>query len=277
VRDRGAPGGELAEWVVDRSRQALSASGATLGRLPQGWGGASLPKGIHGVLRGKVTAVQSERGQDVMFELHWDVIYGEGREFSPSSLRFAQQIGPLINPKTRMPEPEDARLLKQDQVSLRFDTREGGGLCEGQQTKVFIETKQPLHVRVLNISGDGELGTLIYASDGLVQPGRPVSLGEFIVTAGSKVPVERFIVTASDHTSGLGPFAPALSYCRLNDETTERLHRGSGLPTGPKSYVFSTGYRIMSGEECKQHTPVSPQVVAEAEAAIRALALCPGM
>lgn len=276
VRDRGVPGGELAEWVVDRTRQALSATGATLTRLPAGWGGATLPAGVHGVLRGKITAVKSERGQDVMFEVHWDVLYGDNAEFSPAVVRFPQQIGPAIDPNTRMPEPEDARLLKQDQVALHLDAKEGGGLCEGQETELFVETRQPLYVRVLGVSGDAEVGMLLWASDGPVQPGRALSLGKFLVTSATRVPVERFIVVAAPTAEGLGAYAPARDVCRLPVPLTAELHRGIGLPTGPKSYAYSTGYRVASGKDCAAIKP-DAAAVAEARAYIDGLALCPGM
>jgi hypothetical protein len=278
VRDRGVPGGVLAEWVVDRTRQALSATGATLSRLPPGWGGASLPGGVQGVLRGKITAVRSARGQDVMFEIHWDVLHGENAEFSPAAVQFPQQIGPAIDPATRMPEPEDTRLLKQDQIALHIaDAREGGGLCDGQQAELFVETKQPLYVRVLGVSGDAEVGMMLWASDGLVQPGKPVSLGQFLVMGTTRVPVERFVVIAAPTTEGLGPYAPARDACKLPVPTTAELHRGVGIPTGPRAYAYSTGYRIMRGKECEGQPQATQADIAQARAYIDSLSLCPGM
>lgn len=247
VRDVGVDGGPRAEWLIDRMSAALSNNGALIARVPPDWSGLTLPPGVDGVLRGRITPMH---GRETMLEVTWSLEIADGvsRAFDP--IAFPELIGPAINPLTHLPDLAGVNPA----ISLRFDARPGGALCHGQTTELRLETAEALHVRVVNLFGDGSRGMVIHAPDEKTTPREATALGRFQVVKDGNVPVERFLVLGSETEAGLGELADVRAPCRLDPTLAKRLSSGRGVPSGAKDYTTSRSYRIIEGEECSSFT-----------------------
>lgn len=249
VRDAGVDGGPRAEWLIARMNAALSKNGALLARIPPDWSGLGVPKNVDAVLRGRITPMH---GQESMLEVTWNIELGHGMK-AVDPIAFPELIGPAINPLTQLPDLAGINPA----VSLRFDSRPGGALCEGQTTELRLETADDLHVRVVNLFGEGDRGMVIYASKDAVTPRQPMSLGDFQVVKDGNVPVERFLVLGAENKSGLGALMQVSAPCRLPAEFAKQLSGGRGIPEGARNYTTSRSYRITQGAECSSYTPAS--------------------
>jgi len=247
VRDVGVDGGPRAEWLIDRMNAALSKNGALLARIPPDWSGLGLPRGVDAVLRGRITPMH---GQEAMLEVTWNIELGHGMK-AVDAIAFPELIGPSINPLTHLPDLAGINPA----VSLRFDARPGGALCNGQTTELRLETADDLHVRVVNLFGEGDRGMVIYASKDKLAPRQPTSLGEFQVVKATDVPVERFLVLGAKAKSGLGALASVQAPCRIPTELATQLSGGRGVPDGARNYTTSRSYRIIEGEDCSSFSP----------------------
>jgi len=245
VRDLGVDGGPRAEWLIDRMVNALSATNVTMTRLPADWNGLQLPKGIDGVLSGRITQVH---GREAMLEVTWNLNLGDSFK-SASPITFPEMIGPVINANTIFPDLPDMN----KGVALRFDARPGGALCAGQKTRMRLAVSEPLHVRIVNLYGKDD-ALLIWASDGPVQPGKEVDLGEFIAVPGPTSAAERFLVVAGQNPQDLGELVAAPVVCKVPTKYAEELGRGDGLKDGAKRFSTSRSFRVMSGAECSSYT-----------------------
>lgn len=243
VRDLGIDGGPRAEWLVDQIVRSLSQTQVELVRLPKGWDGLNLPTGVDSVLRGRVTRLH---GRESMLDVTWTLDLGETfRAIAP--VTFPEMIGPVVETS------DDADLPDlNEKVSLRFDARPGGALCNGQTTEMKLNTTEPVHARVLDLYGNDE-ALLIWASEGATKPGKPSSLGEFMaVHQKGTAAVERFIVVAAKKQADLGAYAAAPIPCRIPKADAKKLHAGQGIPDAAKPYVTTRSYRIMEGEDCRE-------------------------
>lgn len=247
VTDLGVDGGERAEWLVGRMTAALSGRGAVITSLPADWSGLRLPKGTDAVLRATITPMN---GREAMLEVTWKVELTQGRK-AVDSVAFPELIGPYIDPASQLtPLPA----FNAD-IGLHFDARPGGGLCNGQTTELRLETAKDLHVRVINLFGDGSRGIVIYASPEEVKTETPMSFGKFSVVKATEVPVERFVALGSKSRTGLGVFADVTAPCRIPTDLATSLSQGGDIPYGAKKFVSSKSYRILEGEECASFTP----------------------
>lgn len=250
VHDLGMDGGQRAEWLVDRISAALSGTKLQLVRLPRGWDGLTLPKGVDAVLQGRVTRLH---GRESMLEVTWNLDMGTQLK-TASPVTFPELIGPVVETADLVTLPED-----NDKVSLRFDARPGGALCNGQTTEMKLATAEPLQARVLNLYGDGE-ALLIWG--GATKAGEPASLGDFMaVKQEGGPPAERFLVVAAKHGPDLGVYANAPIPCRIPKADARNLHEGRGVPAAAHPYTTSRTYRIMDGPDCsKFETPPAASV-----------------
>lgn len=244
VHDLGIDGGHRAEWLVDRISAALSGTKLQIVRLPRGWDGLALPKGVDAVLQGRVTRLH---GRESMLEVTWNLDMGTQLK-TASPVTFPELIGPVVETANLTDLPTD-----NDIVSLRFDARPGGALCNGQSTEMKLATSEPLHARVLDLYGDGE-ALMIWGGDTKV--GKPSSLGDFVaVKLDGILPAERFLVIAAKTESELGAFANAPIPCRIPEADARNLHKGQGVPVPARPYTTSRSYRIMDGDDCSKFTP----------------------
>lgn len=247
ITDMGVDGGPRAEWLIDRMTAALSKHGALIAHVPADWSGLGVPDGVDAVLRANITPMH---GREAMLEVTWKIQLPRGLK-AVDAIAFPELIGPSINPLSQLP----ALAGVNPAISLRFDARPGGGLCEGQTTELRLETSKALHVRVVNLFGDGSQGMVIYASDGKVSPQQTLSLGEFQVVKATDVPVERFLVLGSETEEGLGYFDDVSAPCRIPGGHATQLSANRGLPDGAKNFTTSRSYRILEGDECSSFTP----------------------
>ncbi|RVU42662.1 hypothetical protein EA187_15860 [Lujinxingia sediminis] len=244
INDSGVNGGPRAEWLHDQILAALSYSGVSTRKLPGRWSGLGLPPSTGAVVRGTIRQIP---GQEAMLEASFrlergDEIRGIG------SVRFPQAIAPMIDPQTHMPPLPEGN----GKVALHMDARPGGALCEGQQTELWLETAEPLHVRVINLYGNGEGGLMVYSSgEERLPPHHPVSLGEFKAVRASEVPVERFLVVAAPTMEALGRFASLETTCRLPATMASALNGGQQVPRASMPWAMGMDYRLMSGEACE--------------------------
>lgn len=245
IRDSGIDGGPRAEWLVDRMNAALSKGGALIARIPPDWTGRGLPKGVDAVLRGRITPMH---GREAMLEVTWNLDLGRGIK-AVDPIAFPELIGPDIDPLTAFADQAGVN----PEISLRFDARPGGGLCAGQKTELRLETGDDLHVRVVNLYGEGDRALVIHAPDEPIEGEKPTSLGEFEVVRDGKVPAERFLVMGAKTREGLGPLADVDAPCRLSEDWAKQLSSNRGIPEGAKDYVTSRSYRILEGDVCSQY------------------------
>ncbi len=241
VHDLGIDGGHRAEWLVDRISAAISGTKLQIVRLPRGWDGLALPKGVDAVLNGRVTRLH---GRESMLEVTWNLDMGNQLK-TASPVTFPELIGPVVETADLTDLPAD-----NEKVSLRFDARPGGALCNGQTTEMKLATSEPLHARVLDLYGDGE-ALMIWGGETKV--GKPSSLGEFMaVKLDGTLPAERFLVIAANKESDLGAFANAPIPCRIPKADARNLHDGEGVPVPARPYTTSRSYRIMDGDDCSK-------------------------
>ncbi len=244
VRDNGVEGGNRAEWLVDRMSAALTKSGAALGKVPSDWTGMNPPDGADAVLRGRITRMH---GREAMLEVTWQLDDGKALR-SVDPIIFPEFIGPVVDESTLFDEVAPTS----DDVALRFAARPGGGLCNGDTFHIFLETSKPLHVRVLNLYGNGDEGLTIWSSRKPVQPGKAIDLGEFQAIAG-EVPAERFVVLAAGDETKLDGLAEVKTPCRLPRDFATRI-ASADIPGGVAA--ASRGYRIVDSSDCpKRNLP----------------------
>ncbi len=247
VRDIGVDGGPRAEWLVDKMSAALLDGGAVVAKLPPTWSGLGLPDGVDAVVRGRVTRLH---GQESMLEVTWNLDVGDAVA-ATSAVEFPELIGPVVDASTMMPDIDDTT----QQLSLRFASRPGGGLCAGQQTELFLEAGEEMHTRVLNLYGNGDQALLIHASKGKMKAKEPISLGKVeVVPFAGEAPVERFLVFGAKKPSDLGKFEALPVPCRIPAEAAKKLSAGQGIPAGAAKNVATRSYRILDGEDCADFT-----------------------
>ena len=247
IRDVGVDGGPRAEWLIDRMNAALSKGGALIAHIPPDWTGLGLPPRADAVLRGRITRLH---GQESMLEVTWNLDLGKGIK-AVDPIAFPELIGPAVDLSTHMPDLAGIN----PNISLRFDSRPGGGLCEGQTTELRLEASKQLDVRVVNLFGEGDSAMVIYASDGKIPAREPMSLGEFEVVKATDVPAERFLVLGAESKQGLGALASVNAPCRLPTDMAKQLSSNRGIPKAARKYTTSRGYRILEGEECRAFQP----------------------
>lgn len=253
VRDIGVDGGPRAEWLIDKMKGALLEGGAVVARLPNDWSGLGVPKDVDAVVRGRVTRLH---GQEAMLEVTWSLDVANATA-ATSSVQFPELIGPVVDADTMMPDIDDTTR----DLSLRFASRPGGGLCAGQRTELFLESSRPLHTRVINLFGTGDQALLIHASDGKMEAKAAKSLGKFkVVPFEETTPVERFLVIGADEPSGLGKFEAVPIPCRIPSDAARELSRGRGIPPAATDNVTTRSYRILDGEDCADFS-ADPQSV----------------
>lgn len=247
ITDVGVDGGPRAEWLVDRMSAALSKHGALIASLPTDWTGLTLPKGVDAVLRANITPMH---GREAVLEVTWKLQLPRGVK-AVDPISFPELIGPAINPLTQLDELAGIN----PNIALRFDARDGGGLCNGQRTELRLESSQALHVRVINLFGDGSQGMVIYGTREPLKPQEAVSLGEFDVVKATPVPAERFLVVGAETEAQLGQLADIKAPCKLSPAMATQLSSQRGLPDGVKDYTTSRSYRILEGPECSSFEP----------------------
>lgn len=243
VRDNGVDGGERAEWLIDRMNASLSKSGSLVGKLPNGWSGLKLPPGIDAVLRGRITRMH---GRESMLEVTWTLDLGDAFS-SVDPIVFPEFIGP--NTPSTFIAPD----LSWDnrEISIRFDARPGGGLCNGQKFEIRTETKKDLHIRLINVFGDNAM--LIRSTRKPVKGGQPQTIGKFMALKMDGIPAaEQFIAMGAEDLSDLEKFAqPKTIPCRLPVQDLSKLR--DVLP--PQPFKTSRSFRIVDGNDCSDFAP----------------------
>lgn len=246
ISDHGVPGGPRSEWLHRHMQYALEHASATVVPLQPDWSGRGLPNKVDGVVDAQITPMG---GVEKSLEVLWNVKTAD-QILSAQGLKFPSAIAPDVDESTYLPPLN----VSSDKVAIHFDAREGGGLCHGQKTELWLETAEDMHVRVLNLYGKTG-GTVIFpiqeGDDDVVKAGEPVSLGEFEAMKVGDIGVERFLVIASPTKKGLGKYASADKFCRLPFTMAKELQYGQKLPEGKNTHLTETGFRLMSGEECK--------------------------
>jgi hypothetical protein len=277
INDRGLPGGELAEWVVPKMLHALGVEGRfELVSLPREWGGGALPEGVDIVLMGNIQAVAGKKreGENEVLELSWVARDATLRLLSPDSVTFPQEIAPPVDPRTRFIPVQQNAPLRPPIATMSIPARPAGGLCIGERSELFIQTEREVHVRVINISGAGESGMVIHASQGAVFHPVAVSIGEFQAINTAATLAEQFIVIAAEKEEDLGPFKDTKELCQLESGWVKALHkREFALPR--EATVYYSGYRLMKTDDCKEHmSSVTPGLIDALKEAVNGLPMC---
>lgn len=249
IEDNGVNGGPRAEWLYDQLLVALAQKGVDVIRPPAHWTGLGVPAESRGILRGTIHQLP---GQEAMLEAIWHLELDDHRVRGVGNVQFPQAISPEVDPATYMPP-----LPRGDgTVAVHLDSRPGGALCDGQQTELWLESSEPLHVRVINLYGRGEGGLVIYATeDEPLAANYPISLGQFQAVKAGEVGVERFLVVAAPTKAELERFSTIGQVCRLPSSVAQGLHRGEHLPQQALKWTTSLDYRLMSGEGCEDIEP----------------------
>lgn len=268
IPDQGIPGGPRSEWLYGNLQYALEQASAEVVPLQPNWSGQGIPHKVDGVV---LATISDLGGAEAMMEVRWKIKSAD-RVFSAEAVSFPQVVAPDVNDATFLP----ALNIGSDKVSIHFDAREGGGLCNGQNTELWLETTEDLYVRVINLYG--KVGGLVIfpvqeGDDDLVEAGQPVSLGKFDAMKTGEIGVERFLVLASPTREGLGKFAAADHFCRLMPTMAREMQYGRDLPEGEGLELTETGFRLMSGEECSEFS-VSEQKLAATRKALQSAPKC---
>ncbi len=241
VTDLGVEGGERSSWLVDKFLASLGTAGADTVELPESWSGRKTPKGVDGVVQGRVTRLH---GQELMLEVTWRVQMANSKRVI-KGVEFPELIGPVTDPSTAMTEIEEA-----GDLSIRFNNaRSGGGMCDGDETEVIIESKDPIFTRVVNLFGDGSEGLLIHAGDKILA-NKAQTIAKARIVRTTEIPVERLVLFGAKNEKDLGRFAKAPIPCRLPAEVAQSLSNNTGYPEGSKNYRASTSYRILGKDSC---------------------------
>jgi hypothetical protein len=266
VIDRGAPGGERAEWLRARAERFV-ARAAKLVAVPARWAGAAVPEGLDVVVRGSLVARQ-EQGVPVL-EAIWSARFRDGRSVVSAPVIFPERAAPAGQGEGFQPvEPSPG-------LSIRMESSHGGSLCAGERTQLWLYSESAAHVRVFDLYGAGDALAMFPNESNPkdhIEAGREVPLGgpkgfEAVPVAGSSA--EGYLVVAASTEQGLGRLAKARGQCRIPPDVARDLFVGKGLPVGAK--VAVTGYRILSGGACPPVKP--PDGLVEALAATPVCAL----
>ena len=266
IVDGGIPGGPRADWLRGRIEHALTGKAALIAP-PRGWAGDGLPKGVDISLRGELVARREGRVGVVEVNLRALAMSGASVKILGSAhLSFPESAGPAPSAAIAPVSPEEARGL-----SLHIDAHQGGSLCAGEKTQIWLKSDETAFVRVFNLYGTSE-ALLVWPDDdnptGQVKGGATTPLGgaggfEAIPVPGSEA--ERFIAIAAPSAAGLGRFGGVKGTCRLPAAIARELHQGKGLPPGAK--VATDGYRLVSDKSCGAPPPEEQRRAAAASIA----------
>jgi hypothetical protein len=268
IADHGVPGGPRSEWLYRNLQYALEQASAEVVPLKSDWSGQGLPGKVDGVVH---TRIISLGGTEATLEVLWKIKTLD-QVFTAEAARFPEMIAPKINDATYLPPLN----VGSDKIAIHFDAREGGGLCHGQETELWLETTEDMHVRVINLYGKSG-GIVIFpiqeGDDDVIKAGQPVSLGKFEAMQVGEIGVERFLVIASPKRKDLGKFASADHFCRMPFSMAGQFQRGENLPRGKDLHMTETGFRLMSGEDCAG-IEVSDAKVAATKQALNSVGAC---
>ncbi len=247
ITDRGAPGGPRAEWLHRSIERALHQMDVhVIARRPD-WSGYGVPDNVDGVIRAEIAALDEEHNP---IEISWKVRSAD-RILRGESLVLPDFATPNVDEASHLPRLD----INDDEVSLLFDSRDGGGLCHGQRTELWLETDEDMHVRVFNLYGNRSghaIFPAIPGDDDLVRSGVPVSLGQFRAMRHGDIGAERFLVIASPNPESLDRYSSIDRFCRLPSSLAHSLQHGQDLPNSGDVYFHETGFRLMDGEECAE-------------------------
>lgn len=262
IEDNGVNGGPRAEWMHRALLNALSQHAIDIREPPLGWSGLRAQEG-QGIIRGELNTLPGSAG---VLEISWRLHLVDNRQAGMGILEFPEAILPELDRNAYVPRLPPSS----ESVSLHIDSRPGGGLCNGQETELWLEIDQPLYVRVLNLFAGGSEGTVIFSTGSeKLEPNQLVSLGRFSVMKTSEIPVERFVVIAAPTEEELGNFSSIDegSFCRLPGSMAYRMHNGDGFPTTAMPWFYSLDYQLMTAEEScgsgAQHLRTSLEVFSQ--------------
>ena len=245
IEDNGVRGGPRAELLHREILAALTRYPLDIQMPPQRYSGLRPQEG-RGILRGELHMLpESSRA----VRISWQLFLEDNRQAGMGSVEIPVDLLPELDRRTFVPRlPPNS-----EDVRLHLDSRPGGGLCNGQETELWLEAAEPLYVRVINLYGGGSGGLVIYSTGAERLPANQlVSLGKFEAMKSSDIPVERFIVVAAPTEEALGRFASIEegTFCRMPGSMAYNLHNGRDLPQNAMDWFFSLNYQLMSGEEC---------------------------
>ena len=271
IVDEGIPGGARADWLRARIERALAGK-ANLIAAPRGWAGDGLPSGVDISLRGELVARREGRVGVVEVSLRALALRGGSLAvLGGAQVSFPEAAGPRPGGAVAAPPIDGARGIR-----LHIDAHQGGSLCAGEKTQIWLKSDEAAFVRLFNLYGAAE-ALLVWPDDdnpsGQIKAGVSTPLGgaggfEAVPVPGSEA--ERFIAVAASSASGLGRFASVKGTCRLPAAVARELHQGRGIPAGAK--VATDGYRLVSGPSCASSAPEDKRRAAAA--AVAALPEC---
>ena len=245
VVDDGAAGGPRATWLSDRFIPALQAEGARIQLLPSKWNGDGMPKGIDVVIN--ANALSRMESQRSVVEVSWKARRREGRAIGlkvASPVIFPAEAAPKMGSPKKVLPGSDPSLF----VRLEY-SHQGGSLCLGEQTRLWLHSDADMHVRVFDLYGsDGAFLLFPNSSNpsGTIKADQTLDLGgqfEAVPLPGEET--ERFLVIAAPTREGLEGFASYEDYCRVPTSIAAQLHEGRGLPSGPGARGASDGFRLI--------------------------------
>ena len=128
----------------------------------------------------------------------------------------------------------------------------GGRLCEGEQTQVRLTTTQDLHVRVLDLYGQGDALVMFpneQVPSGFVKAGQSIALGgdsDFDVIFSPGATTERSLVVAGTTEAGLGEFASlGGETCRIGGPLLGLLYDGTRADFPSGTVIRELGFRVV--------------------------------
>lgn len=250
IKDRGVPGGELAEWIYPLMLNALASQGYfELVKLPQEWGGGALPPGIDLLIEGQIHEIPMRDGSPATLELSWIARDTQSKLSAPTSITFPQEIAPTLSSKTKLTTPRYPTATRRlPLATMHISGRPTGGICVGSAAPIYIQTQQPTHIRIFNISGDGELGLGIFTTQNSVHHPAYHSLGKVRAIPTTAIETEEFFVISAPREDDLGPFRSMDAPCRLSPEWISKL-RDNKVQLSPHATIYHTGFRLMRSSD----------------------------
>ncbi len=245
ITDHGVPGGPRAEWLHRGLERALDDVGAHVVPRRPDWSGYGVPDDVDGVVRAEITELS---GTERPLEVSWKVRNSD-RILRGEPLQLPEVATPAVDEASHLPNLD----INDSELGLLFDSRDGGGLCDGQATELWLETAEDMYVRVLNLYGNRSGHAIFPATtdeDAFIPAGDPVSLGQFRAMRHGDIEAERFLVIASPDRESLERYASIDQFCRLPSSLAHELQHGRDLPGGDDVYFYETGFRLMDSDEC---------------------------
>jgi outer membrane murein-binding lipoprotein Lpp len=252
VVDMGVEGGQRARWLREQAVVAFKAAGLEVMPAPAGWYGRGVPAGAHGVAR---AYVRPGRARKERFEVVWELETAAGRTQGQAR----EIVRALADDVPEATAKAELLTGTAGGVGAAVAAEEGGGLCAGAPSALWVDLAAPMFVRVFVVYG-AEQAAQVYpraAGDaGRLEAG-PRELVKFTAGELGGAGAARFLVVASPDEAGLGRMKTLDRACALPADSARKLHAGGGVAPTAIETTRGAGFRLLDAAMC-EGAPASP-------------------